>query len=111
MLTAPPVPMVTVTRFGVTVRGPKFRLEAVGRLMVPNGYTVRRLLAVPLTSVTLRTIAVAPLGMGSTPTGSPATPVNCTFSVAPGPNAGLVKHWMHVEPGRVSRIRNGLSGK
>src|ERR1700692_1147616 len=105
MFTAPPVPRVTVTRLEMTLPGGKFRLETTGLKLVPDGYTVSRLLAVPATSVTFSTTAVALLGIGSV-TDSPVTPTRCSVSVTPGPNVGLVEHWTQV-PVRVSRMRNG----
>src|ERR1019366_3928946 len=105
MLTAPPVPRVTVTRLAMTLPGGKFKLDTTGLRLDPKGYTVSRLFAVPSTSVTFSTTAVALVGMGSL-TDSPVTPVSWSFSVTPGPNVGLVEHWMQV-PERVSRMRNG----
>src|SRR5580700_2650713 len=86
-------PSVTVMRLAMTVPGPKFRLDAVG-LTVLKGYTVRRLDALPLTSVTLSTAAVALLGTGLT--------VTCRGRVTPGPSGPPVL--------RVSRTRNGVTG-
>ena len=56
-------PSVTVTRFAITVWAAKLRFDAFGR-DVPYGYTVSRLDAEPLTSVTLSTPALALAGIG-----------------------------------------------
>ena len=77
----------------MTVPGPKFRFDAVGRTVL-KGYTVSRLDALPFTSVTLSTAAVALLG--TVPT------VTCRGRVTPGPNGPPVP--------RVSRTRNGVTG-
>src|ERR1022692_3052672 len=89
-------PSVTVTRLAMTVWGPKFRLDAVG-LGVLNGYTVSRLEALPFTSVTLSTAAVADAGTGNAP-----TPVTCKARTRPCPIGPPVF--------RVSRMRNGVTG-
>src|ERR1700678_2877817 len=105
MFTAPPVPMVAVTTFGMNFPGAKFKLDATG-IAVPYGYTVSRLLAVPATSVTLRTTAVADKGIGSVRLG---TLTSSSLRVVFGPNVGSATHCTHV-PVRVSRMRNGVRG-
>ena len=60
MLTVPPALKVATTRFGWTVPGLGLRSETTGGL--PEGNTVRWVLWVGCTAVTLSTTAVAPLG-------------------------------------------------
>src|ERR1700680_390643 len=100
-------PSATVTRFAVLLREVKFKFDACGR-PVPLGNTVSRLDAASFTAVMLSTTAVAVFGIGSGPLGSPVTPVICSVRVPPGPRAPSA-HWIH-DPGRVSRIRKGVTG-
>ena len=103
----PALTQVTVTRLGITVPGPKFRLDVCGRVP-PYGYRVSTLVAVAPTSVTFSTTALASVGIGSVPMLKPVTPVSCSFRFAPGPRAEPL-HWTQ-DPGLVSRIRKGLTG-
>ena len=62
-----------MTRLGVILPAPKFRLDASGR-PVPAGYIVNSPPLVLSTAVTLMTIAVAVAGAGSAPTGIHSPP-------------------------------------
>ena len=64
--TAPPAPILTVTRLGMVCPAAKFTFDAFGTA-VPAGYTVTKLLAVPFVTVTFITTASAVAGIPSVP--------------------------------------------
>ena len=66
MSTAPPLPTPTSTRLGTVWPLTQLRFDAVGRV-TPVGYTVRKLLAVVLVTVTLSTTALASARTWPTP--------------------------------------------
>src|ERR1017187_2453030 len=104
METWPPEPRATTTRLAWLVWGLTLRLEAVGTAE-PAGKTVRKVPAVPLMAVTLRTTDWAPEGTDSPPT---ATPVTGKVIVASWPRRPSDEHSVPVLR-RVSQIRKGCS--
>src|SRR4051794_20786875 len=84
---------------GVVCPATKLRFEATGR-EAPVGNTVRYPAVVGLVTVTLSTTAVAA-------DGTPPTPVICTSSTWSGPS--VCPAYGLPLPGRVSRIRAGVS--
>src|ERR1700686_2138010 len=86
MVIWPAVPTGTSTRFGTVLPATQFRFEASGRVP-PAGYTVRKLEAVVLVTVTLSTTALA---LAGAPGVTPAT-VRLMDPAAPtGPPTFLV---------------------
>src|ERR1700686_1979885 len=79
MVTWPPVPAGTVTRFARVSPAAQLRLETVAGLD-PAGVTFRKLEAVVLATVTLRTTPVAPAGTVVVP------PATVKVSDPPGPS-------------------------
>src|SRR5689334_2098483 len=97
MLTAPPAPSFTTTRFGMTSPFTKLRLDAVG-WVTPVFHTVRCEPLLGKTAVTLRTTAVAPAG------GTPPRPATASVRVCPGPHGVLNPP----VPSRESSRRDGV---
>src|SRR6267378_7646266 len=76
MLTLPPVPIPTITRFGIVSLALKFKVEAFG-VVTPVGNTVRKPAELGLVAVTFKTTAATPVD------GTPPRPVTCRSSVWP----------------------------
>src|ERR1019366_945581 len=100
METWPPEPRGTTTRLAWLVWADTLRLEAVGTAL-PAGKTVRKVPAVPLMAVTLRTTDWAPEGTES-------IPLTWKVMVPPGSRTPSDEHSVPV-PVRVSQMRNGCS--
>src|SRR5262245_10424160 len=100
-LTLPPVPSLTVTRFGIVSPAAKLRLDALG-CAAPVGHTVTKLPVVDAVAVTFITTADA---VGGTLDAPPSPGTSRSFGV-PADNLAFQS------PIRVreSRIRKGGSG-
>src|SRR5882672_2465585 len=96
MLTLPPVPTPTITRFGIVSLALKFRVEAFGSA-TPDGNTVRNPAELGLVAVTFRTTAATPVD------GTPPRPVTCRSSVWPGLSLAM-------GPGLVDRVSSNRAG-
>src|SRR2546427_3209716 len=92
MVTKPPAPRLTMTRFGTVWPATQLTLEAFG-LDAAVGYTMKKPSVVVSVAVTLMTTAVVFPGT--------LVPANGTSMDAPGPNLG---------PPRVSKTRVGFIG-
>src|SRR5437773_5584525 len=77
MLTWPPVPTATITRFGTVSPARKFKVELSG-VARPAGNTVRKPGVLGFVAVTFKTTAETPLA------GTPPRPVTWRLSVWPG---------------------------
>src|SRR5690349_9779466 len=94
----PLAPILTVTAFGMVWPWTKLRLDASG-LVWPAGQMVKKLGALALVTVTLRTTAVAPAG-------TPPLPVTWTLRDCCPAHGEL--NWSGGPLGRESRMRTGL---
>src|SRR5438309_2350 len=97
---APVVPSVATVRFGTVVPAIQLRSDARGRVAV-DGYTVRKLAAVVLVTVTFRMAPETPVA------GTPPTPRTWTSSVPPAASVLPALGWPL--PTRVSVIRAGVN--